>query len=155
MKMKTKNILTILLLLFVASSVGYLIIQEVNKQPGTQTEEITSGTKFIAYYFHCTKRCPTCTKIEQYTDEAIKTGFADELKRKQLGWRIINIEDKGNEHFEEDYQLYAQSVVLVEMKNGKQERWKNLKQIWDIVGNKEGFMSYIQEEIKLFMGSKS
>lgn len=153
--MKTKNILTIILLLFVVSSVGYLIVQEVIKEPSTQTEEITSGTKFIAYYFHRTKRCPTCIKIEQYINEAIKTGFADELKNNHLEWRIVNIEDKGNEHFEDDYQLYAQAVVLVEIRDGQQQRWKNLEQIWNMVGNKDAFISYIQEEIKLFMGKGS
>jgi len=150
--MKNKNILTILLLLFVASSVGYLIFQEVNKPPNTKAGEITSGTKFIVYYFHRTKRCPTCIEIEKYTDEAIKTGFIEELQSKLLEWRIVNIEDKGNEHFEDDYQLYAQAVVLVEIRDGKQVRWKNLEQIWDMIGVKEGFIHYVQEELKSFMG---
>ncbi len=149
--MKQKNILTIFLLVFVALSIGYLIFQETDKQPNIKTEEITSGTKIVAFYFHRTKRCPTCLKIEKYADEAIKTGFADELKSDLLEWRNVNIDDKENEHFEDDYQLYAQSVVLVEIKDGKQEKWKNLEQIWDLVGNKEAFINFIQKEIKLFM----
>lgn len=153
--MKIKSIITLLLLLFIATSVGYLIIQEVNNNSGIQAENSITGTKYIVYYFHRTMRCPTCIDIENFTDEAIKTGFTDDLKSKQLEWRVVNIEDKGNEHFENDYQLYAQSVILVEIKDGKQVRWKNLKQIWDIVGNKEGFINYIQKEIRSFMGGES
>jgi hypothetical protein len=153
--MRIKNVITILLLLFVATSVGYLLYQEVNNEPNAQAEESISGTRYITYYFRRTMRCPTCINIENYTGEAIKIGFAKELNNKQLEWRNINIEDKGNEHFEDDYQLYAQSVVLVEIRDGQQQRWKNLEQIWDMVGNKDAFISYIQEEIKLFMGKGS
>jgi hypothetical protein len=107
--------------------------------------------KVVVYYFHRTMRCATCIKLEEYSDEAIKSGFNAQLKNGQLEWRIINIEDAGNEHYENDYKLYSQSLVLVELQNGKQQRWKNLEKIWELVGMKGVYLHYVQEEVKSYL----
>ncbi|MBA4313175.1 MAG: hypothetical protein C0417_11160 [Chlorobiaceae bacterium] len=116
-----------------------------NKNP--QVED----RKIVVYYFHRTMRCATCIKLEEYSDEAIKSGFASQLKNGKLEWKIINIEDAGNEHFENDYKLYSQSLVLIELQNGKQKRWKNLEKIWELVGTKEVYLRYVQEEVKSYL----
>ena len=107
--------------------------------------------KIVVYYFHRTMRCATCIKLEEYSDEAIKSGFNAQLKNGQLEWRIINIEDAGNQHYENDYKLYSQSLVLVELQNGKQQRWKNLEKIWELVGMKEIYLRYVQDEVKSYL----
>ena len=107
--------------------------------------------KIVVYYFHRTMRCATCIKLEEYSDEAIKSGFNAQLKNGQLEWRIINIEDAGNEHYENDYKLYSQSLVLVELQNGKQQCWKNLEKIWELVGMKEIYLRYVQDEVKSYL----
>jgi hypothetical protein len=111
--------------------------------------------KVVVYYFHRTMRCATCIKLEEYSDEAIKSGFNAQLKNGKLEWKIINIEDAGNEHFEDDYQLYTQSLVIVEIRNGKQHRWKNLEKIWELVGTKEAYFHYVQDEVKNFLKETS
>ena len=119
------------------------ITQKKNPQVGDR--------KIIVYYFHRTMRCATCIKLEEYSDEAIKSGFNAQLKNGQLEWRIINIEDAGNQHYENDYKLYSQSLVLVELQNGKQQRWKNLEKIWELVGMKEIYLRYVQDEVKSYL----
>jgi hypothetical protein len=105
----------------------------------------------IAYYFHTTYRCASCKKIEAYSKEAIETGFAEELKSGALKFESINIEEEGNEHFIEDYQLYTKSLIICDMKDGKQVRWKNLNKIWELIGNKDEFVQYVQAEIKTYL----
>jgi len=107
--------------------------------------------KIVVYYFHRTMRCATCIKLEEYSDEAIKSGFDAQLKNGKLEWKIVNIEDAGNEHYENDYKLYSQSLVLVELRNGKQQRWKNLEKIWELVSMKEVYLHYVQEEVKSYL----
>lgn len=161
--MKTKSITTTLLLTFVIGSIGFLLYQEyfssseqISHQEKTESEQMTQKiqNKIIAYYFHRTKRCPTCITIEEYSGEAVKNGFAEDIKTGRLEWKSVNIEDGGNEHFEDDYQLYTQSLVLVEMRDGKQERWKNLEKIWELVVNKEAFINYVQEKLKSYLEEK-
>lgn len=162
--MKPKSIITTLLLTFVIVSIGFLLYQEYflssdkissHKIEDTELTARQNQNKIIVYYFHRIKRCPTCIKIEEYSDEAIKNGFTEQLKNGSLEWKIINIEDEGNEHFENDYELYTQSLVIVEIRNGKQQRWKNLEKIWELVGMKEAYLLYVQDEVKTYLNEST
>jgi len=76
--------------------------------------------RVTVYYFHRTIRCPSCEKdLQQWTEAATKKGFEQELKDGRLAWRAVNIEDAGNEHFEKDYKLTMQSVIVSEGRKGK------------------------------------
>jgi hypothetical protein len=105
----------------------------------------------VAFYFHGNVRCATCRKIEAYADEAIAQGFAAELASGRLAWRVVNIDDAGNKHFIQDFQLVTRSVVLAEYRNGTAVRWQNLDKVWQLVRDKEGFVSYVQGETKAFL----
>jgi hypothetical protein len=76
-------------------------------------------SKVVAYYFHGTMRCPTCHKLEQYSQEAIETNFKEALASGKFEFKAINVEGKGNEHYVKDYQLYSKSLVLSLIKDGK------------------------------------
>ena len=107
--------------------------------------------KVIAYYFHRTIRCHTCLTIEELSKQAIEGGFAAELAGELVEWRPVNIEEKSNEHFEKDYDLAAQSLVLVRLENGRQANWKNLSAVWDLVGDSIGFEKYVRTELRTFL----
>ncbi len=111
-----------------------------------------SGRTVVAYYFHGNFRCQTCRKIEAFSRDAVQSGFPEELKAGRVEWRVINVEQTGNEHFVRDYQLFSKSLVLVEKEGSKQTRWKNLQKVWTLVGNKEAFTKYVQDEIRGFLG---
>lgn len=111
----------------------------------------TSTTRIVAYYFHTTYRCATCRRIEAYAKEAIETGFAQELKSGRLEWRLVNVELPENEHFIQNYKLVTKSVVLSRIKDGKELEWNNLKLIWKLVGEKAGFVDYIQSEVRKYL----
>ena len=122
-------------------------------KPKTSEKATDKKAKFkvIAYYFHGTFRCATCKKLEALSDEAIKTGFPNELKNGILEWRVVNVEGKGNEHFIQDYKLYSKALVLVEMSGDKQVKWKNLEKIWDLVNDRDAFIKYVQDETKTYL----
>ena len=153
--MKAKTILTIVLLVFVGASIVALAARGLRQQPGGPPDTITDG--LVVYYFHGSMRCPTCRKIESYAHEAIKTGFGAELDSGDLQWKVVNYEASGNEHFGEDYEVTAPTVVLVEMRGGEQKRWKNLDRVWELVmtGTKEEFLGYVQEEAKALLGGSA
>ncbi len=168
--MKTKAIVTTVLLAFVAASVIYLVVKETTGQPATsgqsastsvpQSEETgtpevaqtaKAGPKLVAYYFHGNVRCVTCRTIEAYAQEAVETGFPQALKDGHLQFRVVNVEEPANEHFVQDYQLTTRSVVLVQFADGKQEQWKNLPRVWELVGDKEAFLKYVQDETRSYL----
>jgi hypothetical protein len=114
-------------------------------------EETSAGGTVTAYYFHGTFRCPTCHKLEEYAKEAIESNFKTDLASGKLSFKIVNVENKGNEHFVQDYQLYTKSVVLSLSKDGKEVRSKNLDKIWQLVRNKEQYESYVRDEVAAFL----
>lgn len=107
--------------------------------------------RIVVYYFHTTYRCASCKKIEAYTEEAVKDAFGEEIRKGRLVWRMINTDEKVNKHFLKDYQLYTKSVIVAEEISGKQERWKNLPKVWELLGDRPGFLLYIQEETEAYL----
>jgi hypothetical protein len=110
---------------------------------GAYAEQAPSS-KVIAYYFHGDFRCSTCHKLEQYSKEAIETNFKDALASGALEYKVVNIEDKGNEHYAKDYKLYTKSLILSLVKDGKETRWVNLDKIWEYTGDKKKFIDYVK-----------
>lgn len=152
--MKIKRGFGVLLLMFVAVSVIYAGLKEyrgavTDRDAAVQKER---GHKVIAYYFHTTARCMTCRQIEAYSLQAIQSRFSEALGKGALVWRALNVEEPANAHFVGDYQLSTKSVVLVEMEDGVQRRWKTLDRVWDEIGNPEQFMRYVQTEVAEFGG---
>ncbi len=168
--MKPKAAVTVLLLVFVVASVGFLIFEEkwdksVPLESSGESSQVklkhtksarSSGAdrRVVVYYFHGDMRCNTCRTIESYTKEAINTGFAEELESGRLEWRVVNVEDAGNEHFIDDYELSTRTVVLSELSNGQEVRWTKLEKVWQLVKNKDEFIDYINENTGTYLAGR-
>lgn len=119
--------------------------------PEAAQTETTGEDVFFAYYFHGTRRCATCIKLEGYAHEALQSGFEKELNDSMLVWRTVNWDDEANAHFVDDYQLYTKAVILSHMRGDEEVAWKNLDSIWQLVGDKEKYVGYIQRETSGFL----
>ena len=177
--MNAKSIVTVVLLVFVAASVAYVIIQVSPARPAGESDsgqtddqrpspeapaaaDPTSARpdqqadhKLIAYYFHRTQRCRTCRTIEAYSGETLKDAFAAALATGELEWRTVNVEEAANEHFVQDYQLASGALVLVKTRGGEQEDWRNLDRVWELVGDEAEFKAYVEAEVTAFMEQDS
>jgi len=107
--------------------------------------------RVIAYYFHGNFRCYTCHTMEQYSKEAIEANFKDALSSGKLEFKVVNVEERGNEHFTRDYQLYTKSLVISLVKNGKEVKSKNLTKIWEYVRDKQRFYDYVKDGVATFL----
>jgi len=114
-------------------------------------DSVTAPHRVVAYYFHTNYRCSSCRKIEATARHAIEIGFPTELADGRLVWRVINVEEDGNEHFIKDYQLYTKSVVLSDQQSGRQVRWKNLAKVWELLNDEAGFVDYVQTETRAYL----
>ena len=159
--MKSKQIITVLLLAFVGVSVVVLVVKQTARGPieaENTAEAIAADSDLpahhvVVYYFHNEIRCYTCLKIEEYAHEAIEKGFERDLEEKNLIWRKVNRELPENGHFNQEYQLVTSSVVLVNMQDGHQTEWKDLVHVWepDLLDDKEEFFQYVQDEVKFYL----
>ena len=146
-----KRNLTLTLLVVLA---GFTVLLASGVLAAPQGAASVSGQhKVIAYYFHTNTRCSTCIKIEQYSHEAIEHGFANELKNGTLEMRVVNYEQPENRHFIQDYKLVSKSLILVNMVDGKQTKWTNLKLVWQLTGHKDAFLNYVRKEVRGYLSS--
>jgi hypothetical protein len=131
-----------------ASSEHETLTGEVSIDPASQETTRT----VIVYYFHHGARCDACLTIEEYAEEVVQTDFFDAVQEGRLEWRPVNIEEMGNEHYQEEFELERQSVVLADLSGGTLARWKNLPEVWDLLDDQEAFQAYVSQEIWDFLG---
>jgi hypothetical protein len=117
-------------------------------------KETESKPKYIAYYFFTNKRCGPCTRIEQWSREAVTANFKNELSSGKLQWQGVNLQQAENKHFIQDFQLYSKSVIIAEYKDDKPVRWENLKDVWQLYRDRDKYFDYVADEIKTFMEKK-
>ncbi|MDH4156379.1 MAG: nitrophenyl compound nitroreductase subunit ArsF family protein [candidate division Zixibacteria bacterium] len=161
--MKLQPILLITVLLMTCS--GGLLAQEaaeadksVDQQATTVKDSSDAGEaagiadKVVAYYFHGTRRCSNCRKIEAYSREAIEKGFVKELESGKLEWHVINTDEPENKHYREDYKLYTKSLIITRVVGEKETEWKNLEKVWLLLNDQKGFIKYVEDEVRAYMG---
>jgi hypothetical protein len=122
-------------------------IKPVSK-PSAESQE---KNMVVVHYFHRTLRCTTCMTIEELTRASVQENFAREISSGEVKLEILNMEEERNRHFETDYQLSAQSVIVSKVLDGVEVKWKNLDKIWDYVEDGEFFMEYIKGEIESYL----
>ncbi len=171
--MSGKKLLTGILLVFVVASIGYLLVKESRRgalagsSPSGEAVAVSEGSdsvperrsdnllgpgkRVVAYYFHTRIRCASCMKIESLSGKVIRERFPGELRTGLLAFREVNVEEPGNRHFIDDYRLTSQSLVIVEYRDGRQIRWKNLEKVWILLGSEKEFLPYVQEGVSSFL----
>ena len=154
--MNGKKLLTGFLLVFVVASVGFLLVKESRR--GTEVAArpsgpsvAVSGPGVVAYYFHGRVRCTSCVKIGNLSGKAIRDRFPEELRMGLLAFREVNIDEPENRHFIDDYGLSSQSLVIVEYRDGRQVRWKNLEKVWTLLDSEKEFFPYVQEGVSSYL----
>ena len=162
--MNAKNIIRVLLLVFVAASAAALFLKPapqpqsapVSPASPTAASQPAAGDMkdgIVVYYFYTTRRCPSCKKIEAFTAEAVKTTYAKQLADGSMQWKPLNTDDAQYKHFLKDYDLYTKSVIVSQIKDGKEARWKNLEDVWELLGDPGAFQQYVTKEIEAYRNS--
>lgn len=154
--MRPRTILTLVLFAFVSASIGYLIAREVRRaqatsRPTGDPRYDDTGHKVVVYFLYFLPRCPTCNAIEAYAREAVEAGFRDDIEAGRLEWRTADYDRPVNAHFVDDFDLETKSVVLVEVRDGRFVRWKNLPRVWDLLDDKEAYLTYARENLAAFI----
>lgn len=164
--MKTKTIVSVVLLAFVAVSVAFAFRKIAPTSSTNQQEPSTSNvadivatpvgldaklaeTQFTAVYFHAAHRCPTCRKIESFSHEALTA----EIEAGKIAWQIADYTSDANAKLVDQFKVFTSTVVLVEVKEGKVARWKNLEEVWNHTSDQTDFTAFINQAWSEFRAS--
>jgi len=114
----------------------------------------TPADRVVVMYFHRTKRCPTCLKMGGYSEEAVNSGFAQEIKEGKVEFHFIDFQDKKNEELTKGYQVGGPTLIVAKVVDNKVKEQKNLKEMWTKVGDKDAFVEYVQSNVRGYLGVK-
>jgi thiol-disulfide isomerase/thioredoxin len=104
--------------------------------------------RVVAMYFHRTERCPTCRKMGGYSEEAVKTAFAEEIKKGQVAFYSIDFQDPKNARYTKAYDISGPALIIAKISDNKVASYRNLEEIWSNAGDKTAFLRYVQENVK-------
>lgn len=102
----------------------------------------------VAMYFHRTQRCPTCLKMGSYSEEAVKAGFAQQIKDGTVEFHYIDFQDEKNAALTTGYKITGPALVVAKVAGNKVAEYKSLTEIWTKVRDKAAFIDYVQSGIK-------
>jgi hypothetical protein len=104
--------------------------------------------RVVVMYFHRTVRCPTCRKMGGYTEEAVKIGFAKQLKQGKVEFHFIDFQDKKNARLTAGYKVAGPTLIVAKVAANKVVEIKNLEEMWTKVADKDEFVAYVQHNVK-------
>ena len=107
--------------------------------------------RVVVMYFHRTQRCPTCLKMGSYTEEAVKAGFAKELQAGKVSFHFIDFQDPKNSAFTKAYAIAGPTLIVARAAGEKVAEYKNLKDMWTKVGDKNAFLEYVRSNVKSYL----
>jgi len=61
------------------------------------------------------------------------------------------VDEPGNEHYWDDFQLEFKSLVIVLVKDKKIVQWKNLKDVWTLLDDEDQFHRYVSENVASYL----
>jgi hypothetical protein len=124
-------------------------------QPAIIEKPPQANDKVIVYYFHGNNRCHSCMTIERFTRESVEANFVKEIKSGKVEFRSINVDAPENNHYAKDYKLYTRSVIISDVVQGKERRWKNLQKVWELIRQENDFKTYVKNETVAYLQGKS
>jgi hypothetical protein len=129
-----------------------LVVPHVVLAAEASAAAVTPADRVVVMYFHRTQRCPTCLKMGGYSEEAVKTGFAKEIKEGKVEFHYIDFQDTKNEALTDGYQVSGPALIVARVVDNKVKDRKNLKEMWTKVrGKKAEFIAYVQSNVKDYL----
>ena len=108
----------------------------------------------IVYYFHGTRRCFSCITVETNAAQVIEDNFQQQITDGSLKWMPLNMDDPGNKDITEKFGIKTNTLVVAKMADGNYIEYNNLKKVWQLIDDPEGFSEYVTDEINAFLKDK-
>ena len=150
-----KRLAVIAVVLFSLTALTAFAAHAAAKDPAPKAPAAKPPANRVAVmYFHRTKRCPTCKKMGSYSEEAVKTAFAEQVKSGKVEFHYIDFQKPENAALTKAYKITGPALVVARVKGNKVECWKPLPKIWELVSKKDDFYKYVQQNVREYLGEK-
>ncbi len=115
-----------------------------------KTDAIISKTEKVeVYYFHYTRRCVTCTTVENEIRATLDEFYSEEMKSRDVVFKAINLDDPDSEEIAKKLEISGQTLLIVagnKKENLTTDAFLNAK------SNPERLRGIIKSTIDTFLG---
>lgn len=115
------------------------------------TQAATVPDKVVVYYFHGTRRCPTCRRIQETIEQTVQERFAAKTASAALEFQEINYEEPENKHFIKDFNLSFSTMIVTANKGQTMLKWDNFNKVWDYAHDKPALTEYTEKSIREYL----
>jgi hypothetical protein len=138
----------------VFAAIALIATRQSARTIAAENPSASPSHQVIACYFHRTIRCDTCKKISAYIDEAVRTGFAPQVKDGGVKMVMVDFQDEKNKKLTQAYKITGPTLVIMDVRDGETTAWKPAPKVWSLVGKKDDFFKYVQAEIQVYLDDK-
>ena len=82
-----------------------------------------------------------------YSEEAVKRGFAPQIKDRTVAFYYVDFQNKKNAAVAKGYKISGPALVVARIADNKVAEFKNLADIWMKVAEKEAFLKYVRDAV--------
>ena len=112
---------------------------------------LQDSDQVVVYYFHRKFVCRSCEGIDETVLKGLERYFPVDLRDGRLAMCTVNLDEPGNLHYLDDFDIVFNSIIVVDRKNGKVVRFKNVEKLWDIYPDRKATIELIRDEVKGFL----
>lgn len=148
-----------ILFVFVVFTAGYAVGKEVGMrrvpvpsgEPSAASavgKAVTPPTRrLVARYYHATKRCVTCNKIEAQAKAALESRFPELLADGRIVWETANMDAVWNADAVRRYGLVRSSLVFLDMDGSVEDDHVVLNRAWELYDEPARFADYVESVV--------
>jgi len=131
-------IFVLLLIIFIPKYMNGNVIASSGSKISSDIEKVE------VYHFHATRQCYSCKTVGAFSEEAVNTYFANELKSGRLVFAHVNVDLPENKALVDKYGAKGSSLLIgVYGKDGSFSKQEDTN-VWYKIDNKIDFMSYLK-----------
>ncbi|GBE14719.1 hypothetical protein BMS3Abin14_00769 [bacterium BMS3Abin14] len=112
---------------------------------------LQNGDQIVVYYFHRKFICRSCEGIDEVVLEGLERYFPSDFSEGRLAMCTVNLDEPGNLHYLDDFDIVFNSIVVVDKRKGKVARFKNIEDLWDIFPDRKATIDLIRDEVSGFL----
>lgn len=101
----------------------------------------------VAYYFHRTFRCYSCSAMEAAILDVMNEHFARQMQEGRVVWTPVNIEDPATQPLQQKLEVRSNGLVLARIENGVCEDSKRMDALGGLMDHPDAFSQFLVNEI--------
>ncbi|MDF1536037.1 MAG: nitrophenyl compound nitroreductase subunit ArsF family protein [bacterium] len=107
--------------------------------------------RVVVYQFHRRFRCEECYKLEAAIGETLNTHFPEQLADGKLVFNVVDLDAEGNGHYTQEYDFFYNTVIVVDVRGGRDVRFKNIEKVWQLAGERDLLMEFVRSEVEEYL----